>query len=281
MRCECGRRFRKTKGRNETAVYNCRSVADGGSAKQRISAGGTGEGVCTLRGIIDWKLDYYTNRVFNSLMENLDEIKKNLIESIEECYCDDDTVTSMAKEIKSIDSEIVKLECGIQTLIERLCESTIATKYIEEQIVVKQNQIEEYKERKNQLKKSLKTEDRKEQCIEDVKEFLNIELEEVDGKIPEIIIKTYINSIKVYNNNTFEYNIKTSQTSDTLNMIEYSKSWTWQNRDAIYHIDNSNAVILEEIHVEYEEARKYARNRNRKVNKVTWKDATLRAVTDI
>lgn len=281
MRCECGRRFRKTMGRNETAVYNCRSVADGGSVKQRIDAGGTGEGACTLGGIIDWKLDYYTNRIFNGLMGDIDEIKKTLIESIEECYCDDNTVNSIEKEIKSFNSKIEELERGIKTLIERLCESTLATKYIEEQIAVKEKQIEEYKAHIDLLKKSLKTEDMKEKCIEDVKEFLNIELEESDGKIPDIIIKTYVNSIKVYNDNTFEYNIRTSQTSDTLNMIAYSQTWTYLNRDAVFQIDNSKAVLLEEIQVKMDEAKKYARRYGRRVNKVTWKDATLRAVTDI
>ena len=92
----------------------------------------------------------------------------------------------------------------------------------------------------------------------------------------DVIIRTYVNSIKIYNNNTFEYNIRVSETADTINMTEHNLNWSAQKKDAILKIDNSNAVVLTEIQVSTEEARQYARSRGRKLNTLRWSIPTLK-----
>ena len=76
IRCECGRRYRRNPGRNNTAVYTCNDVWDNGSVNERLKVGGISEGVCTLPGIIDWKLDLYTKKIFESLSIDLEGIKR-------------------------------------------------------------------------------------------------------------------------------------------------------------------------------------------------------------
>lgn len=281
IRCECGRRYRRNPGRNNTAVYACNDVWDNGSVNERLKIGGTSEGVCTLPGIIDWKLDLYTKKIFESLSIDLEGIKQSLRDCIEECYTDENAYTKAKKRIMEIDRKLEKLERDIGVLVEKLVDSPELADVYEKSMLAKKEEIKKLKLEKEELDKVEDNLNAKEQCLKEVDEFLTENLCLEDTKIPDVIIRTYVNSIKIYNNNTFEYNIRVSETADTINMTEHNADWSAQKKDAILKIDNSNAVVLTEIQVSTEEARQYARSRGRKLNTLRWSIPTLKAVANI
>ena len=262
-------------------MYACNDVWDNGSVNERLKVGDTSEGVCTLPGIIDWKLDLYTKKIFESLSIDLEGIKQSLRECIEECYTDENAYTKAKKRIMEIDRKLEKLERDIGVLVEKLVDSPELADVYEKSMLAKKEEIKKLKLEKEELDKVEDNLNAKEQCLKEVDEFLTENLCLEDTKVPDVIIRTYVNSIKIYNNNTFEYNIRVSETADTINMTEHNLNWSAQKKDAILKIDNSNAVVLTEIQVSTEEARQYARSRGRRLNTLRWSIPTLKAVANI
>lgn len=173
------------------------------------------------------------------------------------------------------------MERDIGVLVEKLVDSPELADVYEKSMLAKKEEIKKLKLEKEELDKVEDNLNAKEQCLKEVDEFLTENLCLEDTKIPDVIIRTYVNSIKIYNNNTFEYNIRVSENADAINMTEHNADWSAQKKDAILKIDNSNAVVLTEIQVSTEEARQYARSRGRKLNTLRWSIPTLKAVANI
>lgn len=282
MRCECGRRFRKNKGRKDgMASYLCYNIIQNGSVKKRESMGLSTEGYCSLPGIIDWKLSLYTNRVFKHLTIKADEIKMKVIEAIEQYYVDKEDSKLSKTTRAELEQDIDKFERKIDTLIEMRSDGEIT----KEQFLAKKAEVETMllKKREILLSDSQKDEDtnQKEECIKQVKEYLDKVLNFESSAVSDKIVDAYVNSIKVYNDNTFEYNINLNANVHSDRPEEDNDNYQVSNADSIHKIDNSSAKVLDEFQIHYEEARAYANSLKRKVNKVHWQTVTIRIVADI
>lgn len=281
MRCECGRRFRKDNGRKDgMASYTCYSILNYGSVKVREKKGLPVEGVCTLPGIIDWKLDLYTKRVFERLEVNVEEIKESLRKSIMEGY-EEGGLSIKKRSISKLKNKLVEVEKQINNTVELLTKNV-------ELMDMFERKLHELKAEKERLEEEIKQREEmdgdtksKEECMMMVENFLDTNLNLGGMRVPDVLLEAYINHIKVYNNNTFEYNIKIGNSQETLNMLEYNQDYSLRKRDAIFKIDNSDAIVLDEFTIEYDEAKQYANSLNRKVNRVRWQKATIRIVMNI
>lgn len=282
MRCECGRRFRKDKGRKRgMANYRCYNIIDNGSVSMREKNGLSTEGYCSLPGIIDWKLNLYTKRVFERLSIKADDIKDVIIKSIEESFVDKENEKISPREINRINQEIARLEHRIDNLIDMRSDGEIT----KEQFSEKKKEAElKILEKQSLLDKNESAADiikNKEKCIQMAKEYLDEVFDFESGIVSKELVDMYVNSIKVYNDNTFEYNIKLKKDVISDRPEIDNDNYRICNADSIHIIDNSKAVVLDEFYIEYEEARKYANNLSRKVNRVRWQKATIRIVADV
>lgn len=282
MRCECGRRFRKDKGRKQgMANYRCYNIIDNGSVSMREKRGLTTEGYCSLPGIIDWKLNLYTKRVFERLSIKADDIKNRIIKSIEESFIDKENEKMSPREVNRINQEIARLEHKIDNLIDMRSDGEIT----KEQFKEKKREVElKILEKRSLLEKNENTTDEiknKEDCIRRAKEYLDEVFDFESGIVSKELIDMYVNSIKVYNNNTFEYNIKLKKDTVSDRPETDNDNYRICNADSVHIIDNSKAVLLDEFTIEYEEAKRYANNLSRKVNRLHWQKVTIRIVVDV
>ncbi len=282
MRCECGRRFRKDKGRKRgMASYRCYNIIENGSVKLREKRGLSTEGYCSLPGIIDWKLGLYTKRVFERLSIKADEIKTAIINSIEESYIDKENEKKSPKDMNHIRQEIEKLERKIDNLIDMRSDGEIT----KEQFSEKKREAElKIMEKRSILDKNENTAQKiknKDKCIQMAKEYLEQVFGFEGGVISVELIDMYVNSIKVYNDNTFEYNIKLKSDTKSDRPEDDNDRYQICNADSVHKIDNSEAKILDEFTIGYDEAKAYANNLGRKVNRLHWQNVTIRIVVDV
>ena len=282
MRCECGRRFRKDKGRKQgMANYRCYNIIENGSVSRREKRGLTTEGYCSLPGIIDWKLNLYTKKVFERLSIKADEIKNSIIKSIEESFVDIEDQKILPREVNCINQEIARLEHKIDILIDMRSDGEITKekfiekkREIESKILEKRSLLDKNEDAKDETKN-------KKNCIRMAKEYLDEVFDFESGIVSKELIDMYVNSIKVYNDNTFEYNIRLKKDVVSDRPETDNDNYRICNADSVHIIDNSKALILDEFTVEYEEAKRYANNLGRKVNRVHWQKATIRIVVDV
>lgn len=282
MRCECGRRMKKDIGRKDgMATYKCYSIIDNGSIKSREKRGLSTEGCCSLPGIIDWKLALYTKRVFECLSIQTEDIKAKVLKAVEECYTDEKSGVISQQKIDSLTNAIKKLEDRVGRLIDMRADGELSK---EEYIRRKEEAEAKISEKKAQLQEVQEVEEdyqSKEECIKAVGVFLDKALHFDCYEVSDELIDTYVNSIKVYNDNTFEYNICLNPKSKSDRPEIDNDNYQPCNGDSLHVIDNSNAKVLAEFTIERDEAKVFANQRKRKVNRVHWQDAKIRIVADI
>lgn len=282
MRCECGRRFRKDKGRKDgMATYKCYNIIENGSKSTREKEGLSMEGYCELPGIIDWKLQLYTKRVFEFLTIDIDKIKQDILSAIEECFIDRANGVDYDKDRNRMKDTIHKLELRIEKLTDMRADGEITK---EEFISRREKAKEEILELENKLMEMPNTPNcfrGKEDCIKTAETFLDNALQLADKEVSDDLIEVYVNSIKVYNSNVFEYNIKLNPVADSDCVSKDNDNYRICDGKSTHKIDNSNAVLLHEFTIEYDEAKKYANSLKRRVNRLHWQTVTIRIVADI
>lgn len=276
------RRFRKDKGRKDgMASYICYNTTNYGSVKVRQRNGIPTDDACTLPGIIDWKLDLYTKRVFEHLELHLKEVKDKLRQAIKRGYTETGEQANKEKNIAKLRKELGMVETQIDntvTLIVKDKEFSDMFKSKLRQLKEEKEKIEADIEKLESIKEDLTA---KAECLSQVDAFLTKNLNIFGPRVPDVLLEAYVNHIKVYNNNTFEYNIRIGEQKGVLNMLEYNKDYSLRKGDAILKIDNSDAIVLDEFTIDYDEAKLYANSRVRRVSKVRWQTATIRIVANV
>ena len=282
MRCECGRRFRKDKGRKDgTASYICYNITNYGSVKVRQRNGIPTDDACTLPGIIDWKLDLYTKRVFEHLELHLEDVKDKLRQAIQRGYTETGERANKEKNIAKLRKELNSIEAKIDRAVTMILDKKDLSDIFEKKLLQLKDEkarIEADIEKLESIKEDLRA---KEECLSQVDAFLTENLNIFGSRVPDVLLEAYVNHIKVYNNNTFEYNIRIGEQKGVLNMLEYNKDYSLRKGDSILKIDNSDAVVLDEFTIDYDEAKVYANSKARRVARVRWQTATIRIVANV
>lgn len=275
MRCGCGRRFKKdVQTQNNTATYRCYQVVDDGSQEVRIERSKILGDDCCIVGIRDWKMGYITREVFRYLNCNLDDVKERLIEAVDKNYKEETQMGYSSEDILKIDVAIDKIKERNNNLLDMREDGTIDKEQYVERKKKNDDELSKLLATKDRLSAMKFAEDNKESTLEAVKKFFddNILLpNKIGDVIPETMIETYINSIKVCADNKYEYNIKVNPYAENVSaLVVPDEEFIPSVHSASKVIDNSDAVLVAEFTLGYEEAKTYANRLKRKVNRVHW-----------
>ena len=277
MRCGCGRRFKKDAGRKDgTGTYRCYGLIDDGSQEKRRERSEILNDNCCIDGIIDWKIDLFTMKVFENLNCNIEEIKAKLIQVIEKTYVGSSKMGYNTDDKLRIQATINKLEDRLARLIDLIADGIIDKQEYETR---KKSTEDEKATKELMLKELVKMEyddNTKVETLKQVKAFVekSFEFPSIDNsimKVPEIIIETYVNSIKACANNVFEFNIRVNPNAKVDSpLVSPDEEYNPLIHPATKKLDNSKAILLKEFQVEYSVAKEYANKLKRKVVRVHW-----------
>lgn len=266
LRCGCGRRFRRDVGRKDgMATYRCYQLIDDGSQKKRAENSKLLEDDCSVNGIIDWKLDFFTVSVFEFLKINHKTIinkVKEIIEKFDDSISDDRSF----EEEKEIEKKIANLEKQNKKLIELYKVDGID---IQEYMNERSKNLEEIKSL-NDIRKKLAgnwSDNIKQTSKKEILDYIDNliafpEMKDNIAEIPSVIIETFVNSIKACANNVYEYSINFSKQNQDDGLDINAKHRC---------INNSESFLVGEIILTYSDAKTYANKRKRKVVRVHWK----------
>lgn len=277
MRCGCGRRFKKDIGRVDgTGTYKCYQVIDDGSQKARAERSTILNDNCSVNGIIDWKLNLFTLKVFEYLSCKSDDIKETILDVIDKTYTVGTSSGGSNEDKLRLEKELKKLNEKEERLLDALTDGLITkeiykskSEQIKENILKVQTKISE-------LNKTAVAIESKEKVLTQVKYFVENSLrfpKLTSGEyiVPEKLIEVYVNSIKACANNVFEYNIKVNSNANFDSpLVVPDDKYIPSVHSATKILDNSKATLIGEFEIDYNTAKTYANSLNRKVVRVHW-----------
>lgn len=277
MRCGCGRRFKRDNGRVDgTATYRCYGLIDDGSKKKRIERSQILNDNCCINGIIDWKLDLFTLKVFDYLSCNIDEIKTNLLEIIDKSFVSSLKMGYSSEDKLRLNEEIKKLEEKLSRLLDALVDGIISR----EDYIIKKEELDNIINRKKvslkQIEKVAIDDEERANTLKAVKQFIDDSLDFpcLDGKVlkvPEKYVEVFVNSIKACANNVFEYNIRVNPSAKIESpLVVPDDEYIPSIHPAVKELDNSGTVLIGEFEIGYVEAKAYANSLKRKIVRVHW-----------
>ena len=117
LRCGCGRRFKRDyEHKKDASTYRCYQLIDDGSLERRLERSKLLNDNCSVYGVRDWKLDFYSLLVFKSLDCDFSNIKNTLLDIIDKSYkqeigdgYSEDDMLKLSNEIARIKGENEKL----------------------------------------------------------------------------------------------------------------------------------------------------------------------------
>ncbi|MCR4609400.1 MAG: recombinase family protein [Eubacterium sp.] len=259
LRCGCGRKFKKDLCRMDgTATYRCYQVVDDGSQQQRrINSQRLGDDCC-IDGIIDWKLELYTYKVFEYLKLDIDEIRKAIISLAEESF----VIKSSEKLLMQYEQKLEKINEGKKRAFDAYCDGAVSLELYKATCEKYDLQADELRVAIDELNQSEPVDFEKElkkertKIIEYVDKNVFIDGRGIkNGTVSKTMIDCYVQSIKARSGGIFEYTINFGNDA-----IE-DKNMNLPN----YIIDNTSKQLLTEIQVTYEDAKAYANKMGRRV----------------
>lgn len=288
MRCGCGRRFRRDfETDNHTCTYRCYQLVDDGSQAKRLERSLSLKDNCSVYGIRDWKMNFFTLRVFNYLDLNSEEIKSDLLRIIENSYVSSSGCEYSKTDLPKIDKDIRKVQSRNEKLLDFLEEGLIDKDTYIKRKEKNDKEIQQKEELKKCIVEEQMEEVQKEEVIASVKKFIDEALKfpkihNVKVAVPDALIDTYVNSIKVCAGGIFEYNIKINPNAEVDVPVVPYDIFNPQIHSAYNILDNSKATLIAEFTINYEEAKAYANSLGRKVRRVHFsEDVTIRIFTNL
>jgi DNA invertase Pin-like site-specific DNA recombinase len=288
LRCGCGRRFQKNhEYKNDTSTYRCYALVEDGSRKKRKENSEILGDNCCIGGIRDWKLDLFTLKVFSYLECNVDAVKERLLSIIEKSFVNNEGVSDSSEKKMKLEKDIQKLREKNERLLDGY-ENCVLDK---ETYHARKAKNDQEMERKLALKANMdqvqNMEEQRTETLRAVRKFLKEALafptvgsEKI--KVPETLVDTYVNSIKACADNVYEYNIRVNPNVPVQIPVIPDDEFNPQIHSAYRTIDNSNATLLAEFCVDYDEAKEYAGSRSRKVVRAHFdKPATIRIYANL
>lgn len=287
-RCGCGRRLRKdVETKNNTATYYCYQVIEDGSQSIRLERSHILNDNCSVVGIRDWKLDLFTWKVFNYLECNIPFVKVKLMSIIERSFVGITDSGYSVGDIMKLDKEIEQLNARNENLLNLLEEGIID----KEVYKARKGNNDTELAKKAVLKKNLEAmqfnDEQKQKTIASVKSFVDKALEfpkvgMKSVKVPDILIETYVNSIKACANGVFEYNIRVNPDIEVNRPVIPDDEFNPFVHPAKRFLDNSNSSLIAEFTIDYDQAKEYANKVRRKVKRVHFQEpVTIRIYADL
>ena len=265
MRCGCGRRFKFDEETDSArGTFRCYSLVDDGNRDIRAKKSEILNDNCSIDGIRDWKMDFISIEVFKHLEVNVDEIKMKLLLAIEEAFVANADSSCLSElDIIKYKSDIEKLNNKNNRLLDGFEEGVVSKEaYLErkQKNDAEINRIENLiinSEKKNTI------ESEKAKTLEVVKAFIDkaLAFPKTNGykmKVPEAFIEAYVNSIKACKGGVFEYNIRVNPEAEVQIPIKPDEEFNPQYDSANLFIDNSDATLICEFELSYEDAKNYA-----------------------
>lgn len=283
LRCGCGRKFRRDyEKRKGMSTYRCYRLVDDGTVKRRLEKSMLSKDNCSIYGIRDWKLDFYSLSVFRYFNLDIDEIKKKVLTIIDNAYTEECGSRCSEDDIARYKAEIVKYEKKNKSLLDALEDETIDKSTFKERYEKNKRFIAERELLIKQLEDNDRKVSHKQETLKKASEYIDkhFRFPKIGGKevkVPDTLIDTYVNSIKVCADNIIEYNIRVNPDAEVQVPVVPANEFNPQIHSAEYFIDNTNAVLVQEIQLTYEDAKQYANKLNKKVVRVHFeKPVTIR-----
>ncbi len=277
MRCGCGRRFKKDNGRIDgTGTYRCYALIDDGSQAIRIERSKILNDDCCINGIIDWKLDLFTLKVFDYLSCNSEDVKNRVIKIVNKVYVSSSKTENSYEDKLTLENEIKHLEAKSERLLDALTDGIINKEDYQKKKKEIHSLIDSIQAELKELESDNLVEDEKEKTIREVKKFIDNSLKfprlgDNILSVPEKYIDVFVNSIKARANNVFEYNIRVNPYAEVESpLVVPDEEYIPSVHSATKKLDNSKAVLLAEFEVDYATAKEYASHLRRKVIRVHW-----------
>lgn len=238
LRCGCGRKFRQDFGRIKgSGTYRCYNVIEDGSIGKSVERSQMLNDKCCINGIIDWKLDLLTLKVFEYFSLDNKMICEELMEIAKRVILSHNNIDTEKLQIATD-----KLERQKEHLLEAFIEELISKdtyrskrKYIENELREKRKEIEI-------MKTEVMDAAENNSVLNKIQEYIEDNTCKVDSfKVPDVFVDSYVEKIRALPDNTFEY-----------------------------YIRGCDSEIAFEFEVDYSTARKYANQRGRRVIKKQW-----------
>lgn len=277
MRCGCGRRFKLDQGRKDgTGTYRCYGLISDGSQEKRQEMSKELNDNCCVDGIIDWKLDLFTLKVFDIMNCNIEEIKTQLVQVIEKNYIGSSIMGYNPNDKLKIQKVISDLNERLSRLIDMLADGIIDKQEYQERKKSTENEKLNKEMMLKEMEKIEFDDNAKIETLNQVKAFVekSLEFPSIENstiKVPERMIETYVNSIKACADNIFEYNIRVNPNAKVDSpLVCPDEEYNPLIHPATKKLDNSKSILLKEFQVEYAVAKEYANKLKRKVVRVHW-----------
>lgn len=274
MRCGCGRKFKKDyDSSNGTATYRCYQLVDDGSLEVRTKRSKILDDNCSIYGIRDWKMDMFTLNVFRYLDCNLEEVRKKLLCVISKAYVASTDKGYSEDDLLKIDKEIEKLKKKNEILLDGFEDGILDKQTYQDRKGKNDKEISKKIELQKKFQALKFNDDKKQRTLKTVEKFVDdiLKFPSIDDRrlnVPDVLIETYVNSIKVCGNNVIEYNIRVNPDVKIDIPVIPDEEFNPQIHSAKKMLDNSESSLIAEFEIDYDEAKEYANNIQRKVKRV-------------
>ena len=201
--CCCGRKLNRvkyhtTKDGDKKFAYQCASQKDTGSIKTRMNKGLPLDGVCRSQFVQAWKLEVQAALIFSQFFKNKEAVLRFANEMFEENGVVIGKKKSEEQELKRLEAEIEKAQKKIDKLLDlRLSEEIDRDDYARKRGEL-DKLIEQYKERISKISKYQEIEDTIEARVRIMKEIVEGQGEYDFTRVPEDIIRVFVDKIVVY-----------------------------------------------------------------------------------
>jgi len=156
MQCSCGGSFRKNRWhKNKSAPtsygYQCYSILNNGSGKQRRQAGADDTGYCDQPMIADWKLELMGQKILEQVFTEQRDLICRTCELLQQCY----RVERPKKaSLTNINARIERIESKKNTLLEMRTDGEITKEEFLQQRQKLDEELQRLTEEKEQLSRS-------------------------------------------------------------------------------------------------------------------------------
>lgn len=274
MRCGCGRRFRidgehrYDDAKKNRLTYRCYNLVEDGSKEVRLENSKKLDDNCCIDGIRDWKLCMCTLEVFKRLEYDIVGIRDKVVQIINDNYVNEVGMGYSGANEQYVRKELDALKKKSKRLLDAYLDGVVPLDAYKERKAKMEAEIEELNESLDEAGQRQEEYGKKEKVLKAVQAFVDemLKFPIVDGyeyAVPDALIDTYVNSIKVCANNIYEYNIRVNPNASVQLPIKPEVEFNPQLDSKTLIIDNSDCVLLGEVEITYEDARNYVRNAQR------------------
>lgn len=266
MRCGCGRRFKYDEENKPDGIvrgtFRCYSLIDDGSQDVRKRRSEILDDDCSIYGIRDWKMNFITLEVFKYLECDTEKIKSTLIDIINKSYADEGISGYSEEDILKFRKEIDNLNNKNERLLDGFEDGIYSKEKYLERKLRNDTDINRIQEIINKAEAVHAKDEQKEKTLKAVQKFIEetLEFPKVNGyktKVPEALIEAYVNSIKACANNVFEFNIRINPDVPVQIPIKPDDEFNPQYDSANVFLDNSDASLIAEFKLTYDDAKRY------------------------